>query len=138
MRRVPVLAVVMLLACGAASALAAAKLSTPSSARVGDKITAHASGLEASSYVLRLVLDNPAGQHTACVARIGKRKGSVKGKVTIAGRIPAQLQCWENDSVKLGKIAVKPGKYHLVLGHPMGPSGFGKGSFLRRRLTIKG
>jgi hypothetical protein len=31
---------------------------------------------------------------------------------------------------------VKPGKYHLILGHPSGPAGFGTGSFVRRKLTI--
>lgn len=114
-----------------------AKLSTPSTARVGDTVTGKGSGLKASSYVLRLSLDDTAGPRTACVARIGAQKNSANGRVTITGRIPSRLTCWENNSVRLGKVAVKPGKYHLILGRPEGPTGFGNASFLRRKLTVK-
>jgi hypothetical protein len=136
MRRVAVLALSLLLV-GGGVAFAAAKLSTPSSARVGDSVTARGSGLEQARYALTLSLDNTAGPRIACVARVGKRKDSVGGRVTIKGQIPAHLRCYENNSVRLGRVAVKPGKYHLILAHPDGPSGFGKGSFLRRKLTIK-
>jgi hypothetical protein len=136
MRRLPLLTVFLFLACCGGLALAAATLSTPSKARVGDSVTARGSGLKQARYALTLSLDNTAGERTACVARVGKQKDSVNGRVTIKGKIPAHLRCWENDSVRLGRIAVKPGKYHLILAHPDGPSGFGKGSFLRRRLTI--
>ena len=129
----------LVLACGgvALAAAAAAKLSTPSKARVGDSVTARGSGLKKARYALTLSLDNTAGPHTACVARIGKQKDSAGGRVTIKGKIPAHLRCWENNSVRLGRIAVKPGRYHLILAHPSGPAGFGKGSFLRRKLTIR-
>jgi hypothetical protein len=130
-----VLASVALL-CGVAFA-AAAKLSTPSSARVGEKVTAKGSRLKPSRYALTLSLDNTAGPRTACVARVGHQQDAVGGRVTITGRIPPRLRCWENDSVRLGKIKVTPGKYHLILGHPDGPSGFGPGSFVRRPLTIR-
>jgi hypothetical protein len=136
MRRLPLLTLLLLLACGSV-AFAAAKLSAPSSARVGDSVAAHGSGLKQARYALVLSLDDTAGPRVACVARIGKQKTSVNGRVTIRGKVPAHLRCWENNSVKLGRIAVKPGKYHLILGHPDGPAGFGKGSFLRHKLTIK-
>jgi uncharacterized protein (DUF2141 family) len=118
--------------------VAAPKLSTPATAQVGDSVTARGSGLRKARYALTLSLDDTAGPRTACVARIGAQKNSVGGRVTISGRIPSHLRCWENNSVRLGRVAVKPGKYHLILAHPDGPSGFGKGSFVRRKLTIKG
>jgi hypothetical protein len=124
--------------CGAlAFAAGGAKLSTPSSARVGDKVAGKGSGLKPSRYALTLALDNTAGPRTACVARVGRQQDTVHGRVKITGRIPPRLRCWENNSVRLGKIKVTPGKYHLILGHPDGPAGFGRGSFLRRPLTIR-
>ena len=119
------------------AAALAAKLSAPSSASVGDEVTGNASGLKPGRYVLRLSLDDTAGPRLACVARIGNLQDTKGGKVSISGHIPRKLTCYENDTVREGRIKTAPGKYHLVLGVPRGHSGFGAGSFVRRALTIK-
>ena len=114
----------------------AASLSGPKKAHVGDKVTAVGKKLKAGRYVVRIVVDDTP-QRTACVARIGKRQTAVKGRVEVTGKVPERLTCWENDSVRLGRVKVAPGDYHLVLGVPDGPSGFsGKGSFARHALKI--
>jgi hypothetical protein len=83
-------------------------------------------------------LDNTPGPLAACVARVARSKPAVNGKVTLTGTIPAKVQCWENNKVKLGTAKVKPGAYHLIVAKPDGPSGFSaKQSFVRRALTIK-
>jgi hypothetical protein len=128
-------ALILALACG--TAFAAARFSAPSKAHVGDQVTAKASGLKSGRYALTLSLDNTAGPRTACLARVGHRQNAVNGRLKITGKIPPRLRCWENNSVRLGKIKVEPGKYHLIIGQPQGPSGFGPGSFVRRKLTIK-
>ena len=126
-------AVALLALSGAALA---ASLSGPRKASVGDSVTGVGTKVKPGRYVLRLVLDSTL-QRTACVARIGKRTAAAHGRVSITGKVPQRLRCWENDSVKLGTVKVKPGKYHLVLGVPDGPSGFGaKGSFARHALKI--
>jgi hypothetical protein len=131
------LACALVLGAAALALAATAKLSSPSSARVGQKVTGRGSGLKKARYALTLSLDNTAGPRTACVGRVGKQKDSVGGRVSITGRIPSHLRCWENNSVRLGRVKVTPGKYHLILAHPKGPAGFGAGSFVRRKLTIK-
>ncbi len=116
----------------------AAKMQSPAKARVGDSVTAKASKLKAGRYALTLATDNTPGPLTACVARVAGLKRAVGGKVTLTGKIPAKLQCWENNKVKLGTAKVTPGAYHLIVAHPQGPSGFSpKHSFVRRALTIK-
>jgi hypothetical protein len=118
----------------------AVKLTAPSKARVGDSVTAKASGVNPGRYALTLSLDDSGGPRTACVARVAGLKRAVKGKVTLTGTIPAKLQCWENNKVKLGRVKVKPGAYHLIVAKPFGPSGFSgkQHSFVRRALTIRG
>jgi hypothetical protein len=119
------------------AAALAAKVSAPRHARVGDSITTRASGLKPGRYAVTLALDNTAGRRTACVSRLGHLQDSVGGRVKVTGKIPRKLKCWENNSVKLGRVATTPGAYHLIVAVPDGPSGFdGKHSFVRRALTI--
>jgi hypothetical protein len=116
----------------------AAKVSAPRTARVGDSITTKAHGLKAGRYAVTLALDNTAGRRTACVSRLGHLQDSSGGRVRITGKIPRKLTCWENNSVKLGRVKVTPGAYHLIVSVPDGPSGSSvKHSFVRRALTIK-
>src|SRR3954464_13856944 len=136
MKRVLVPVALVLLVTAPAAALAA-KLTAPSSARVGNEVTGKASGLKPGRYVLRLSLDKTSGPRLACVARIGELQDAKAGEVRISGHIPRKLTCYENNSVREGRIKTAPGKYHLVLGVPQGHSGFGAGSFVRRALTIK-
>lgn len=120
------------------AAALAAKLSGPSSARVGDSVTVSASGLKAGRYALTLASDSRPGRTADCVARLGSRKRARDGKVTLTRVIPAKLTCWENDSVRLGRVNVTPGAYHLIVSVPDGPSGSSvKHSFVRRALKIK-
>jgi hypothetical protein len=133
--------IVALSCCVAGSAVAAgtAKLSAPSKAHVGDSITAKGSGLKnGGSYALRLVDDAQPTQGASCLARIGKRQVASGGKVKISGTIPKKVTCYQGNGTKLGKIPVTPGKYHLLLSVPNGPTGSSaKYSFVRKALTIK-
>ena len=138
MRRLLTPALVVSLAVVPATAHAA-KLSSPKSAHVGDEVTANASKLKAGRYALTLVSDDRPTLRSACVARLGARKRAVDGKVSFTRTIPAKLTCWENNSVKLGRVKVKPGAYHLLVSVPDGPTGSSVGhSFVRRALKIKG
>jgi hypothetical protein len=128
----------LILACGTATAFAA-KLSSPSKARVGDTVTAKASGLKAGRYALTLVADIQPSQGAFCVARIGKRQTASGGRVTISAKIPTRLTCYQGNGSRLGKVKVTPGAYHLIVSVPDGPTGSsGKHSFVRRALKIKG
>jgi hypothetical protein len=127
----------LILACGTATALAA-KLSAPSKAKVGDTVTAKASGLKAGRYALTLVADIQPSQGASCVARIGKRQRTSGGRVEISGKIPKRTTCYQGNGSKLGKVKVTPGDYHLVVSVPDGPTGSsGTHSFVRRALKIK-
>ena len=126
-----------LVACSATVAAAPA-LSAVRSVRVGDTVTLKASGFEPGRYALVLVADDRPTRRSACVARVAGRKQTTGGRVTLRGEIPRRLTCWENNSVKLGRVKTSPGKYHLVVGVPDGPAGFdGDHSFLRRAITIR-
>ena len=58
-------------------------------------------------------------------------------RVSFTARIPRQLQCWTNNFTQGAKIDVDPGRYHLIVAVPDGPSGF-QGTFTRRALRITG
>ena len=134
---------VALACCAASSAVAASapKLKAPSKARVGDSITARGSALKnGGRYSLRLVfLGQPSegGQKIVCARQIGKRQKASGGKVTISGKIPAKMNCYQGNGPSLGTITVQPGSYHLILGVPDGPTGSSaKFSFVRKALKI--
>jgi hypothetical protein len=132
------LAVALVLALVLVPAAIAAKLSSPRSAQVGDKVTAKASGLKAGRYALTLVSDERPTPRAFCVARIGKRHKSSKGRVKIRATIPKRLTCYEGNGAELGRVQTTPGAYHLIVSVPRGPTGSsGKYSFARRALTIK-
>src|SRR2546423_2550724 len=131
------IAVVVLTGLSAATALAADLDSSPRKADVGDLVFAHAKGVKHGRYALFLVLDARPTANGACVRRLGERHESEDGNVSFAARIPKHLVCWENNSVKLGTIRTKPGKYHLVVAVQSGPAGYDpRFSFVRHKLTI--
>jgi hypothetical protein len=116
----------------------AAKLSGPSKARVGDTVHVTAKGLKAGRYALTLVSDSHPTLRSSCVARLAGPTRTSSGRLALSGVIPGKLTCWENDSVKLGRVKVTPGAYHLIVAVPDGPSGYNvKYSFVRRALTVK-
>jgi hypothetical protein len=126
------------LAACAFGLLCAVALGATSSAHVGDIVTMRAHDLKAGRYSLTLVSDHRPTKRSACVAKLSPRRRTSAGKVTLAGTIPERLTCWENDSVRLGRVKVTPGAYHLIVAVPDGPSGFDvRYSFVRRALTIK-
>src|SRR4051812_17641814 len=131
------IAVLALMGLGAATALAADLDTAPKKADVGDLVFAHAKGVKKGRYSLFLVLDRRPTPRGACVRRLGERHKSEDGQVSFAARIPKHLRCYENNSVKLGTIRTKPGKYHLVVAVQSGPAGYDpRFSFLRHKLRI--
>ena len=123
------------LACG--TAFAKATLSAPSKAQVGDQVTAKASGLKKGRYALRLVSDSQPVQGAFCLRQLTKRHATVGGKVTLTGTIPKRLNCYQGNGAKLGTVKTTPGRYHLLVSVPDGPTGSnGKFSFVRRALKI--
>jgi hypothetical protein len=136
--------IVALSCCVAGSAIAAgaARLSAPSKAKVGDQITAKGSHLKSGGkYSLRLIFDgqpSEVGLKVTCAANLGTRHKPSGGKVTISGKIPQRMSCYQGNGENLGTITVMPGKYHLLLAVPNGPTGSSvKFSFVRKALTIK-
>ncbi len=139
MRKTPkfLLALLALTALGTGTALAADLDSAPRKADVGDLVFAHAKEVKHGRYGLFLVLDARPTTNGACVRRLGERHESENGNVSFAARVPKHLVCWENNSVKLGTIRTRPGKYHLVVAVPAGPAGYDvRFSFVRHKLTI--
>jgi hypothetical protein len=137
MKRVLTTGLVITMAAVPATALAA-KLSSPRSAKVGEKVTATATGLKKGRYALTLVADERPTPRAFCVKRIGKRQNTEKGRVRLSARIPKRLTCFEGNGEELGSVATAPGAYHLVVSVPRGPTGSsGKYSFVRRALKIK-
>ena len=131
------IAVLALTGLTAATALAADLDSSPRKADVGDVVFAHAKGVKHGNYGLFLVLDARPTANGACVRRLGERHESNDGSVSFAARVPKHLVCWENNSVKLGTIRTRPGKYHLVVAVPAGPAGYdARFSFVRHKLKI--
>jgi hypothetical protein len=126
-----------LIALGTGTALAADLDSAPKRADVGDLVFAHAKGVKHGNYALFLVLDRRPTTNGACVRRLGERHESNDGSVAFRARVPKHLVCWENNSVKLGTIRTRPGKYHLVVAVPAGPAGYDtRFSFVRHKLKI--
>ena len=131
------IAVLALMGLGVATALAADLDTSPKRAEVGDTVFAHASGVKKGRYSLFLVLDRRPTARGACVRRLGKRHKSDDRQVSFAARIPKHLKCYENNSVLLGTIRTRPGKYHLVVAVQAGPAGYDpRFTFLRHKLRI--
>jgi hypothetical protein len=131
------IAVLALMGLGAATAFAADLDTAPKKADVGDLVFAHAKDVKKGRYSFFLVLDRRPTPRGACVRRLGERHKSEDGQVSFAARIPKHLVCWENNSVKLGTIRTRPGKYHLVVAVQSGPAGYDpRFSFLRHKLRI--
>jgi hypothetical protein len=117
----------------------AAEIAAPSKKEVGDQLTVVASELKPGRYSLILVSDKAPTTRSACVARIDGPERTRHHRVVLDGKIPKTLTCWENNSVKLGKIKVTPGRYHLVVAVQAGPAGFkANRSFVRSALRITG
>ena len=139
MRKTPkvLLALLALTALGTGTALAADLDTAPRKADVGDLVFAHAKDVKHGRYALFLVLDRRPTTNGACVRRLSERHESNDGSVSFAARIPKHLVCWENNSVKLGTIRTRPGRYHLIVAVPAGPAGYDvRFSFVRHKLTI--
>jgi hypothetical protein len=126
------------LACDTAFAAAKPRFSSPSTAHVGDQVTAEARGLKSGRYALTLVSDDQPAQRAYCVKRLTKRHATVGGKVTLTGTIPKRITCYQGNGPKLGTVKVTPGGYHLLVSVPNGPTGSnGSFSFVRHSLKIK-
>lgn len=113
-------------------------IAAPASAHIASAaIQVRARGLKrARGYALTLAADATTSRLTACVARLATSRVSTTSP-SFTVRIPRTLHCWENDSLSLGKIKTTPGRYHLIVAVPDGPSGFsGAATFIRRPIRI--
>jgi len=129
------LLVFVALACG--TAFAKARFSSPSSASVGDAVTAKASGLKPGRYALTLALAEQPARGAFCVKRLTRRHAAVGGKLSLTGTIPKRVTCYQGNGAKLGTVKVTPGKYYLIVSVPYGPTGSnGQFSFVRHSLKI--
>jgi hypothetical protein len=123
------------LACG--TAFAKARFSSPSSAAVGDQVTAKASGLKPGRYALTLAAAEQPVRGAFCVKRLTRRHAASGGKLSLTGTIPKRVTCYQGNGAKLGSVKVRPGKYYLIVSVPNGPTGSsGKFSFVRHTLRI--
>jgi hypothetical protein len=136
MRKSLVVSVVLAAAVPGGTALAA-DIEGPSKKEVGEKLGVVASDLKPGRYSLILVSDRAPTARSACVRRLDGPERTRHHQVIFDGRIPKTLTCWENNSVKLGKVKVTPGRYHLVVAVLAGPAGFKTDrSFVRQALRI--
>ena len=134
-----ILRVTTLAACAVASAAACSvATAATTSARVGTILTVRAHDLEPGRYALTLVSDDRPTRQGSCLARMADPTRTHGGKVTLSGKVPRRLTCYEGNGTKLGRVKVTPGAYHLVVAVPDGPAGFDADhSFVRRALRIK-
>jgi hypothetical protein len=126
MKRRVVLLAVLGLALVPATALAAATMTTPRTAKLGSRITVTASGLKPGSYSLWLALEVlPGGAApTICSGKIGATVRPVDGKVRITGTLPSLLGCYMGVG-QVGRRRTTPGdNYHLTLGDSFHQNGF--------------
>ncbi|HEX8103341.1 MAG TPA: hypothetical protein VF533_12065 [Solirubrobacteraceae bacterium] len=113
-------------------------VAAPRRTRVGKRITAVGSGLVPGKYTLTLVSDDAPVRGARCLARIGRRRATRGGWVTLRGRVPRKLRCYQGLNVFLGKVSTLPGAYHLVVGVKIGHAGWdGDHTFIRRRLRVR-
>jgi hypothetical protein len=131
--------IALLAAFAGVAEAAGPKLTAPRTARVGDSVTARATHLKTGGrYALTLVADDRPARNASCVRKIAKPAAAPAGKVTLTGTIPRKLTCWQNNRVRLGRVTVADGAYHLIVAVPDGPAGFSvKYSFVRSALKIK-
>jgi len=145
LRRRPVasaVAAVGALALLPAVALAAASMHAPSTAAIGSRITVRAGRLDAGRYTLVLAIETRVVDDTvtSCFARVGSSRISVAGRVTITGKLPTRLACYQGGrGPNLGHFNVRPGRYVLSLGVFMPPAGFAYNkSFVKRPIRLTG
>ena len=128
----------LLLACCIALVVPAAAPAAIRSARVGDVVTVRAHDLKTGRYALSLVADERPTRNSFCVRRLTDRRRTHDGRVTLSAPIPRRIGCFEGNGSRLGTVKVTPGRYHLIVSVPNGPTGSdGRYSFVRRALRIR-
>jgi hypothetical protein len=133
------LTVPAVVALGTGTALAArADLDiSPKKAEVGDAVFARATHLKKGRYALFIVADRRPTLHSACVRRLTKRHRTDEHSVSFRAHVPKHLTCWENNSVRLGTVRTRPGRYHLIVAVPDGPAGYNvRFSFARHKFRV--
>jgi hypothetical protein len=131
-------AVVVLALVLPAAAAAKALMSSPAKAAVGARVTVRANGLKPGHYTLELVQEVlPGGASpTNCVGKVGTATAS-GGRVTITGKLPKRLGCYQGVGAVEGYETVRPGSYRLTLGVAFAPNGFsGTSSFITHKLRL--
>lgn len=119
-------------------ALNSPRVVAPERARRGRRVEAVASGLERGRYTLTLVADDAPARGARCLARVGRARRTTGGWVTIRGRIPRKLRCYQGLNSFLGSVRTTPGAYHLVIGVKIAPAGWdAEKTFLRSALRVR-
>lgn len=125
--------------CGSLTprAATAARMSAPSRARIGSRITVRASGLKPGRYTLLLArqLLIRGSSPTICSASVGSAQARA-GALTISAKLPRRLSCRTGQGPVEGHTSVRPGSYVLSLGILLPPAGFRGGSFLKRTIRL--
>jgi hypothetical protein len=137
MKRVVITALVSLLVIPAV-ACAAASIRAPSKAKIGSRVTATATGLKAGRYTLELAVEAlPGGASpTNCVGKVGSAR-AVSGRLTISGKLPTRLACYQGVGTVGGYETAKPGRYDLTLGVSFAPNGFSNtASFIIHKIRL--
>jgi hypothetical protein len=112
-------------------------VSAPRRVRRGATLTAIASGLRAGRYRLTIVADAAPARGARCLADLGASRRTRGGWVTLTGRVPRRLRCYQGASIRLGTVPAHAGAYHLVVGVKVAPAGWDADrSFLRRALRV--
>ena len=125
-----------------ATASGAARLEAPSTAKLNGRVTATATGLKAPNgpgrFTLTLVADDKPARGANCLADLAGPKRARGGRVRFRARIPAKLRCYQGPNSPLGTIDTTAGRYHLVVGIKVDAASWGLGSFVRRKLRVRG
>lgn len=138
-RLIPLLVAAATLAF-AGSALAAARLKAPGSARPGHRIAVTGTDLKPGAYRLSVAASDTSG--AVCIGQFGPRiRVHHHGHAAFRTTVPRRIPCYRGargTGPQIGSRRLRSGRYFLFLGQPNGHATWArKASFLHRIITIR-
>jgi hypothetical protein len=135
--RAGLVAMVLVGAC-AGGALADAPLSHGlTRATVGGTVTVSAQLVDPGAYTLSLSDPTPA-QGAICAAKVAGPSKASHGRISLTGKVPATLGCYDSSGTLLTRVKMTAGTYTLFLCQADGPTGCdGSNTVIQHRVVVK-
>lgn len=121
-------------------AISSARLTGPSTARLGSQVTFSATGVPSGTYTMRLVyiaIPDHVVVGTSCTAKIGVASANSEGHVRITGKLPGRLACQSGAGPVEGYYTTRPGTHYLItMSRNKAGMPFGGDPFLKHPLRV--